>query len=156
MRKSLKLLLAATLAVALVGPAATAAAAEKKPAKPIKQKVNIVAMDYHYMGVKKELKNVYTRFTFENEGEQSHMAIIIKMFNGKKLKELLKMPDKKVMKHIKVLGDFHAGPGKASKKKLDVRIRKGRYAMLCFVQDDGESPPHFELGMIHRFMGVEK
>ncbi|MGH2702059.1 MAG: hypothetical protein ACRDJ2_09835 [Actinomycetota bacterium] len=154
MRKTLRSLLGVALALSLTSGAAFSASAaddagERTVARP--QRVKIVAMDYHYMGVKETYKPKRTIFSFTNEGEQDHMAVIIKMLHGKTLQQLLDMPDKKAEKHIKFIGDLFAKAGKSSKQVIDTKLKTGRYAMLCFAQDSDQAPPHFTQGMIHKF-----
>jgi len=119
-------------------------------------KVDIVAMDYHFMladgsEFPKELKKGEYKFTFENQSEKRmHEVAMFKLRHGKTIKQLLNMPQKKVERHIRVIGGSFAEPGETG-KAFKAKLITGRYAMLCFVQNSKKSAPHFAKGMLHRF-----
>ena len=150
-----KKFLSVAVAACLVIPAGSAFAGEE-PA-PERTRVDIVGMDYHFMLAdgsefpRKLDKGAY-KFTFRNDSEKRiHEVVLFKLRHGKKLNRLLKMPERKAQKHIRFMGATFAKPGKEAKRPIRVDLRKGRYAMLCFVQNGKRKKPHFLKGMLHRF-----
>lgn len=159
----LKVVVGACLALSLVGAAYASRspeAAGKASVAPDSadldagaskvKKFKIVAMDYHFMGLPKKMKAGEKVFNFKNKGKEPHEAAMFKLLHGKTVKELLEMPQKKAEKHIKVIGGTFAKPGKTAKKPIEGDLKKGRYAVLCFVPN-ADDVPHFALGMIHKF-----
>ena len=151
----LKMKFVAVLAAAcLVIPAGSAFAGEPAPERT---RVDIVGMDYHFMLAdgsefpRKLDKGAY-KFTFRNDSEtRIHEVVIFKLLHGKKLRWLLKVSEKKAQRHIRFMGATFAKPGKEAKKPIRADLTRGRYAMLCFVQNKRRAKPHFLKGMMHRF-----
>ena len=151
----LKMKFVAVLAAAcLVIPAGSAFAGEPAPERT---RVDIVGMDYHFMLAdgsefpRKLDKGAY-KFTFRNDSEtRIHEVVIFKLLHGKKLRWLLKVSEKKAQRHIRFMGATFAKPGKEAKRPIRADLTKGRYAMLCFVQNKRRAKPHFLKGMMHRF-----
>ncbi|MGH2774146.1 MAG: hypothetical protein ACRDJT_01765 [Actinomycetota bacterium] len=151
----LKKFLSVAVAACLVIPAGSAFAGEE-PA-PERTRVDIVGMDYHFMLAdgdefpRKLAKGAY-KFTFRNDSEKRiHEVVMFKLLHGKKLYWLLRMPEKKAQRHVRFVGATFAMPGKEAKRPIRADLTKGRYAMLCFVQNRKRTKPHFLKGMKHRF-----
>ena len=153
MRKTLRSLVGVALALSLTGGVATTAAAEEgasaRKAKVVR-KIHIVARDYQFKGVRKRYHPGTKVFTFKNRGTEPHEAIIFRLLHGKTVKQLLNMPEKKAMKHIEFKAALFAEPGERG-KRVRTNLRRGRYAMLCFVGSPEHEMPHFAMGMIHKF-----
>lgn len=150
-----KKILSVAAAACLVVPAGSALAGEE-PA-PERTRIDIVGMDYHFMladgsEFRKELAKGDYKFTFRNDSEKRiHEVVMFKMLHGKKLYWLLRMPEEKALKHIRFMGAAFAKPGKEAKKPFRATLTKGRYVMLCFVQNGKRTKPHFLKGMKHKF-----
>jgi len=127
---------------------------------PERTRVDIVAMDYHFMladgsEFPKSLAKGAYKFTFRNDSEKRiHEVVMFRLLHGKKLYWLLRMPEKRALKHIRFVGAAFAKPGKEAKKPIRADLAKGRYAMLCFVQNGKRTKPHFLKGMKHKFKVV--
>ena len=150
-----KRFVAVLAAACLVIPAGNAFAGEE-PA-PERTRVDIVAMDYHFMLAdgsefpRKLDKGAY-KFTFRNDSEKRiHEVVMFKLLHGKKLRWLLRVSEEKAQRHIRFIGATFAKPGKEAKKPIRADLARGRYAMLCFVQNGRRTKPHFLKGMMHRF-----
>jgi len=150
MRKSLKSLMGVALALSLAVGVVPAFAGSAESTAARAKRVHVTAMDFHLMGAPKELKPKRTIFTLKNEGSVKHEMVIVKMLNGKTFKQLLNMPPKKANKHIKFIGRLVAKAGEKSDKKIDTKLRRGRYVMVCFF-DGGTDKPHVFEGMFHKF-----
>jgi hypothetical protein len=146
-----KRILAVAAVACLVLPAGSALAGE-----PERTRVGIVAMDYHYMledgsDFPKKLERGKYRFRFRNDSEKRvHELIMFKLRHGKTVKQLLRMSDREVQKHIRLMGATFAPPGEEG-KAFNTRLIAGRYAVICFVQNSRRAKPHFMKGMLHRF-----
>jgi len=147
-----KVVLGLVLAFSLMG-ASYATAEDTAGAKAAVQKVKVIAKDYRLDGIPKKLDAGETVFKFKNKGTEVHEAVIMKLLHGKKIEKLLQLPEKKAMKHVKVIGAVFAKPGKEAKKPLEADLKKGRYVALCFVPTSDETP-HFAMGMLHKFRVV--
>lgn len=152
--KLTKAALGLVLAVSLVGAAYASVDTKTATAAAAAQKVKIVTEDYHFTGIPKKIDAGETVFTLKNNGTEVHEALIMKLLHGKKIEKLLKMPEKKAMKHVKIIGAVFAKPGKKAKKPLRADLKRGRYVALCFVPAEDETP-HFALGMLHKFRVVK-
>lgn len=150
-----KKFLSVAVAACLVLPAGSALAGEE-PA-PERTRVDIVGMDYHFMladgsEFPRKLDKGDYKFTFRNDSEKRiHEVVLFKLLHGKKLNWLLKVSEKKAQKHIRFMGAAFAMPGEKAEKPIRTSLTKGRYAMLCFVQNRKRTKPHFLKGMKHRF-----
>jgi hypothetical protein len=146
-----KRILAVAAIACLVLPAGSAFAGEQE-----RTRVRIVAMDYHFMlgngsEFPKKLKRGDYRFNFRNDSEKRvHEVVMFKLRHGKTVKQLLRMSDKEVQKHIRFMGATFAPPGEEG-KGFNTTLIRGRYAMICFVQNRKRAEPHFMKGMLHRF-----
>ena len=147
-----KVMLGSVLAFSLMG-ASYASVDQTAGAEAAAQKVKIVAKEYRLMGIPKKIDAGETVFKFKNKGTEVHEALILKLLHSKKIEKLLKLPEKKAMKHVKIIGAVFAKPGKEAKKPLEADLKKGRYVALCFVPGPDKTP-HFAMGMLHKFRVV--
>ena len=135
----------------LLIPAGSALAGE-----PERTRVGIQAMDYHFMlqdgsDFPKDLARGKYRFRFHNGSEKRlHEVVMFKLRHGKTVKQLLSMSDKKVQRHIRLMGFSFAEPGEDG-KAFNAKLIRGRYAVICFVTNRRGAKPHFLKGMLHRF-----
>lgn len=151
--KLTKVVLGLVLAFSLMGASYAGVETKTASAGSAAQKIKIVAKDYRFTGIPKKIDAGETVFKFKNEGEEVHEAVILKLLHGKKIEKLLKLPEKKAMKHVKVIGALFAKPGKEAKKPLKADLKAGRYVALCFVTGEDETP-HFAMGMLRKFRAV--
>jgi hypothetical protein len=148
-----KKLLSVVATACLVLPAGSAFAGEPAPERT---RVDIVAMDYHFMlgdgsEFPHKLKRGEYRFTFRNDSEKRvHEVVMFKLRHGKTVKQLLRMPERKAQRHIRFMGASFAPPGEEG-KAFRTKLIWGRYALICFVQNRKRAKPHFMKGMLHRF-----
>jgi hypothetical protein len=149
-----KKFVAVLAAACLVIPAGSAVAGEPAPERT---RVDIVGMDYHFMladgsEFPRKLDRGAYKFTFRNDSEKRiHEVVIFRLLHGKKLRWLLRVSEEKAERHIRFIGATFAKPGKEAKRPIRADLIKGRYAMLCFVQNKRRAKPHFLKGMMHRF-----
>jgi hypothetical protein len=150
----LKKKLVSVVAVAcLVLPAGSAFAGEQERERT---RVGIVAMDYHFMKgdgseFPRKMDRGRYRFRFRNDSEKHvHEIAMYRLRHGKTLNQLLRMSEERVAKHIRFMGRSFAPPGEAG-KSFNARLKVGRYAMVCFVQNTRRAKPHVLKGMRHRF-----
>jgi hypothetical protein len=149
-----KKILSVAAVTCLVLPAGSGLAAE--PQEPERTRIGIEAMDYHFMlqngsEFPRKLARGDYRFRFHNASEKRlHEVVMIKLRHGKTIRQLLKMSDKEVEKHIRFMGASFAKPGRDG-KPFNATLIRGRYAMLCFVTNRPRAKPHMLKGMIHRF-----
>jgi hypothetical protein len=142
----------------LVLPAGSAFAGEA-PA-PERTRMDIVGMDYHFMladgsEFPRRLAKGDYKFTFRNDSEKRfHEVVIFKMLHGKKLYWLLRMSEKRAQRHIRFMGATFAKPGEEAERPIRTSLTRGRYVLLCFVQNGKRTKPHFLKGMKHTFRVV--
>jgi hypothetical protein len=151
-----KKILSIAVLACLVVPAGGAIAGEAQGLGAERTRIDIQAMDYHFMlqdgsDFPSKLDPGQYRFRFHNGSEKRlHEVVMIKLRHGKRIRQLLRMSDKEVEKHIRFIGATGAQPGEDG-KPFNARVIRGRYAMLCFVTNRRGAKPHFLKGMIHRF-----
>jgi len=109
----------------------------------------IEALDYSFKTT--GLKAGKSRILFTNNGKQLHFALAIPIKPGKTIEDVrasLKEEDgggepPVIEKESVSSGILDAGESQA----VDLTLRKGNYALVCFVADRKGGPPHAFLGM---------
>jgi hypothetical protein len=148
-----KRILTVAAVACLVLPAGNAFAGEQDPER---ERVGIEAMDYHFglqggLDFPRQMEAGKYRFKFHNSSEtRLHEVVMFKLRHGKTVKELLSMSDRRVERHIRLMGASFAEPGEDG-DAFNAKLIRGRYAMLCFVSNQQGAKPHFMKGMLHRF-----
>jgi hypothetical protein len=149
-----KRILTVAAVTCLVLPAGNAFAGG--PQEPERTRVDIEAMDYHFgleggSDFPRQMDAGKYRFRFHNASDtRLHDVNMFKLRHGKTVKELLSMSDRRVQRHIRVMGGSFAQPGEDG-DAFNAKLIRGRYAMLCFVSNRQGAKPHFMKGMLHRF-----
>lgn len=120
-------------------------AAEAASALPA---VTFVGSEYAYDGPE-SIPGGWTEITFDNQGEQPHDLILMRLLDGKTMDDLMAMlqsedeappPD-----WLDIRGSTSAGPGQRS--SFISELPPGSYAMLSFAAGE-EAPPDFVQGMV--------
>lgn len=148
-KRILGIMMAACLVIPAGGAIPTASAADLNI-------LDIGAVNYQFQqadgtAIPRKLWKGEWKFAFENQSKNRvHEAVVFKLLDGKTVRQLLSMPQKEAEKHIRFLGATFAKPGKTG-EPFKADLTRGRYAMLCFVQNSRKSPPHFAKGMLQRF-----
>jgi hypothetical protein len=151
-----KRILSAAILACLVVPAGSALAGETQGQGPDRTRVDIEALDYHFMlqdgsNFPKHLDDGKYRFRFHNGSEKRlHEVVMFKLRHGKTVKQLLSMPGRKAERHIRLMGASFAKPGKDG-DPFNAKLIRGRYVMFCFLSNRRGAKPHFLKGMLHRF-----
>lgn len=111
----------------------------------------IVASEYKFTA--DGLKPGANRITFDNAGEELHHAIAAPIAEGKTIADVKKF----LMTEGRPSGpppvDFESSVGTAvldggAKEVVDLELKAGRYAFVCFIPDRAGGPPHFIKGML--------
>lgn len=132
------------------GGGSKSAAPEASPAAEGNGEIVVQAKEYAF-DVPATLNAGETTFALENRGKQPHEMVIFKLTGDKPVAELLKLPEKKAQKYVKIIGGTGAGPGKDAKKPVQADLEAGEYAMICFVPAP-DKKPHFMHGMVSEFV----
>ena len=117
--------------------------------------IQVKAVDYAFQSVPERLGAGRHRFSFENQSDDEQHEMVILRVNdgvGEPLRRVLELPEAEAMKKVTQVGVTEAPPGEKAKADVSGELRKGRYAMVCFIPVRGrEGPPHFRRGMIQEF-----
>ncbi len=89
-------------------------------------------------------------FRVENEGEQQHEVILAKIPEDANLQELIQSDEEP--EGVETIGFYGpADPGDTTNLIFADDLEAGRYALLCFLEDEETGQPHALLGMISEF-----
>ena len=90
--------------------------------------------------------------TAENDGDQPHIIVLVKVEEGVDLQEALESEEEP--EGITTILDFFWNEGDTGTVYTTQELEAGDYAMICFlpdVTDPANKPPHFEQGMLSEF-----
>jgi hypothetical protein len=114
--------------------------------------VTISAKEYGF--VAEGLKAGTARFTFDNVGKEPHHVIAAPYAKGATLAEVRKaLSDEEAEFSGPPPVDFDQVTGTAvidggTKQVAQLELRKGKYALVCFIADRAGGPPHVAKGML--------
>lgn len=134
------------LLIPAVFAVSTSASTAKAP--PV---VTFHAKDYAFVAPKTVPSGAVT-FRLVNDGKELHHLAIMKLANGKTLKDLaaaLKQPGPPPAWTTDVGGPNPAMPGGTAEATLT--LEPGEYAILCFIPSPGNPMPHMAKGMVGSF-----
>lgn len=123
------------------------------------ESLDITAVDFGYEGVPDVVSPGTYIASFTNEGEEYHEVFIGRMNDGVDLttEELLTLDDETAFDYITPVNAQDAPPGGERFVSLHLD-QPGEYFLVCFVAegsvesfDEGDGPPHAELGMHQSF-----
>lgn len=115
--------------------------------------LTIVAKEYGYE-VPAEVMSGPTRLTLTNAGQELHHAQVVKLEEGKTLKDLASLPagGPPPSWMVPVGGPGAAEPGKST--SVVQPLAPGEYAVFCFIPSPGDHKPHMMKGMVAGFRVV--
>jgi hypothetical protein len=128
----------------------TTPAEEETPAETEGESVHVVAKDFKFEGIPAKVDAGAYVVHLQNEGKEPHELLIFRKTTDTPTEELLKMPQKKAMKEIKIVGGTFAKPGEGSEKPLEAEFEAGDHVAVCFVTN--KKGPHAFQGMVHEFV----
>lgn len=120
--------------------------------------IEVVAADYAFQGVPRDIDAGVASFEFSNGGTEMHEMVVYRVNDGvtETVDELLALPEEEVTEKVTMIAATGAAPGEAEYAVAD--LTAGTYAMLCFVSEgttseetEGTGPPHFTRGMKFEF-----
>lgn len=115
--------------------------------------LNIVAKEYGYE-IPAEVPSGPTRLTLTNNGQELHHAQLVRLEDGKTLKDLAALPPGGPPPSwmVPVGGPGAAEPGKSS--SVVQPLTPGEYAVFCFIPSPSDHKAHLEKGMVAGFKVV--
>jgi hypothetical protein len=122
---------------------------EETPEEGEAQLLHVVAHEYKFVGIPDTLEAGTYAVHLQNDGKEPHELAIAQLLTDTPIDELLKLPQKEVMKEIKPVGGTFAKPGEASEQPLEAEFVAGDYVAVCFVTN--KKGPHAFQGMVHEF-----
>lgn len=132
----------------ILAPTFFAAACTQAPPPP--NEVRVAGLDYAFEAPD-TLPPGPTVFHFENRGEVEHEMILVRLREGVTLDDVLEGAREGAESSEFVeggLGILVVDAGEAAANQIFVDLVPGRdYALLCFLQDSPDDPPHIRLGM---------
>lgn len=95
-------------------------------------------------------------FTLNNDGNQPHEIILLKVAPDPTLEELVDVavdsdPEDLPFEIEEIFGSTFAPPASVSAMAFVDALPAGRYAMMCFIPDDADGVPHAAKGMAAEF-----
>lgn len=118
----------------------------------------VTAIEYEFNGIPKTVKTGITLFKLTNEGAELHEMAIVRIKGDDKVKDLLKLSEKKLDKKIEFVGGTFAVQEESGVAYMDIK-KPGRYLAVCFIPVGSVDPdveiedgkPHALEGMVQEF-----
>ncbi len=120
--------------------------------------LDVTATEFEFGGVPAEVDAGYTVVSFENQGQEQHEMVAVRINEGvtESIDELLALPEEESGEKVTFAGATYAPSGESSSVGLSL-TEPGSYVMLCFIpvgsvgETEGDGPPHFSEGMVQEF-----
>lgn len=109
--------------------------------------VDVRAKEYVYLGVPKTLPAGRVSFALKNEGVEDHEMVLMRRTGdaSRPLDEVLALPEEEAQAELAFTGVAFGAPRTTNYVAVD--LEPGTYALICFIPQGEDGPPHFVGGM---------
>lgn len=124
--------------------------AGENPAPLPEADLTMVLDDYSF-GLSKVITPGRHTIRVENRAAQVHEVVVVRLAGGKTAQDYLQwLGTREGAEPGKMMGGV-TGLATGKSNLVTMEFNEGRYALLCFVPDDGDGKPHFMHGMVQEF-----